>query len=160
MPGMDRPLLVTEWSKHLRSQKAQRAAKSFELVLASIEVDAALARTVKVRRSKGRVELVGKGNLFKARVFPPAVKSVSLARAKRVEFQEPPGLRPKHLDFRARPNELPNAFRQVNRIRRYDLEVGRIWDCRPMSFRRMTATHSPIPHSPGVHAVASIRQRA
>ena len=124
MPGMDRPLLVTEWSKHLRSQKAQRAAKSFELVLASIEVDAALARTVKVRRSKGRVELVGKGNLFKARVFPPAVKSVSLARAKRVEFQEPPGLRPKHLDFRARPNELPNAFRQVNRIRRYDLEVG------------------------------------
>lgn len=124
MPGMDRPLLVTEWSKHLRSQKAQRAAKSFELVLASIEVDAALARTVKMRRSKGRVELVGKGNLFGMRLFPPAVKSLSLARAKRGEFQEPSGLRPKHLDFRALPNALPKALRQANRIRRYDLEVG------------------------------------
>jgi V8-like Glu-specific endopeptidase len=121
---MDRPLLVEEWSRHLKSQKASRAVKSFELVLASIEVDAALARSVKMRRTKGRVELVGRGNTFGTRLFPPAVKSVSLARAKRVEFQEPIGLRPKHLDFRALPKELPKALRQLNRIRRYDLELG------------------------------------
>ena len=117
-----RPLLVEEWSKYLKLQKANRAAKSFELVLASLELDPAHARSVKIRRAKGRVELVGRANDFGARVFPPAVKSVNVTRAKRVEFEELSGLRPKHLDFRPIPQSLPKALRQPNRIRRSDLK--------------------------------------
>ena len=122
MVSNGRPLLVEEWSKYLKSQKANRAAKGFELVLASLDLAPALARSAKIRRAKGRVELVGRGNDFGIRVFPPAVKSVNLARSKRVEFDELTGLRPKHLDFRPIPQELPKALRQPNRIRRYDLK--------------------------------------
>ena len=124
MANYDKPLLVEEWSRYLKSERSERPAKRFELVLASLELDPALARSVKMRRAKGRVELVGRSNTFGTRVFPPAVKSVNLARAKRVEFEEPTGLRPKHLDFRPIPQELPKALRQLNRIRRYDLKLS------------------------------------
>ena len=78
MVSNGRPLLVEEWPKYLKPQKASRTAKGFELVLASLELDPALAGSVKMRRAKGRVELVGRGKDFGVRVFPPAVKSVNV----------------------------------------------------------------------------------
>lgn len=124
MADQERPLLRKEWSKQLKAQKAQRATKGFEVVLASIELDPALARSVNMRRAKGRIELVGRVSTIGTRVFPPAVKSVNLARVKRADFEEPAGLRPKHLDFRAIPQTLPKNLRQPNRVRRYDLQAG------------------------------------
>ncbi len=125
MANADKPMLVEQWSKSLKPQKAQRTAKGFELVLASLELSPAIARSIKLRRTKRVVELVAIGNDFGTRVFPPAVKSVSLARARRIEFEEPIGLRPKHLDFRPIPKELPKTLRQPNRIRRYDLKLDK-----------------------------------
>jgi V8-like Glu-specific endopeptidase len=123
MARQDRPLLVKEWSKQLKSQRAKRSAKRFEVVLATVELEAAAARLVKLRRAKGRVQLVGRVATAGTRIFSPVVRSVNLARAKTREFVEPAGLRPKHLDFRAIPQELPKKLRQPNRVRRYDLRV-------------------------------------
>lgn len=124
MATREKPLLVEEWSKRLKAQRARRPAKGFEMVLASLELSPAVARGVKLRRRDGRVELVGRSADFGTRVFPPAVKAINLARAKRVEFEEPAGLRPKHLDFRPLPKELPRVLRQPNRVRPLDLRVG------------------------------------
>src|SRR5713226_9667338 len=103
MATRERPRLVTEWSKRLKSEKAKRAAKRFDLVLASLDLDAGLARSLKMRRAKGRVELVSRVSTFGTRVFPPAAKVVNLARAKRMDFEDKAGFRPKHLDFRPFP---------------------------------------------------------
>lgn len=120
----DFPMKVEEWSRVLKARKAEPAGKGLELVLASLRLDETLAKSVKLRRSEGRIDLVAKGLSFGTRVFAPAVKSVNLARAKRSEFELPAGLRPTHLDFRATPQTLPKALRQDNRIRRTDLKLG------------------------------------
>jgi V8-like Glu-specific endopeptidase len=121
MPKASKPLLVKEWSKQLKSQKAKRATKSFDVVLASLDVPPELARSVRVRRGKRRIELVGRVSAIGSRFFPPAVKAVNLARVRSVEFEEPSGMRPSHLDFRAIPQQLPRELRQPNRVRRFDL---------------------------------------
>lgn len=118
----DKPLLVREWSRYLKPEKAKRAARGVDLVLASIELSPALARSLEIRRTKGRADVVGRTATIGSRVFPPPVKAVSLARTKPKPFDEPEGLRPSHLDFRAIPEDLPKALRQPNRIRRYDLK--------------------------------------
>ena len=91
------------------------------MVLATLDLDRALARSVKMRKKKGRLEVVGRVFAIGARTFPPTVKSVNVARLKRREFEA--RLRLAHLDFRAVPQELPKKLRQDNRVRRY-LEVG------------------------------------
>jgi V8-like Glu-specific endopeptidase len=122
----DRPLLVKEWARTLRSQTAKASAKNLELVLASVNVDPALGRSLKLRRDHGRVELVGRPARIGTRVFPPAVKTISLARAKRIELASPPeGFRPRHLDFRAIPQQLPKELRQPNRVRPSNLRSRR-----------------------------------
>ncbi len=124
MASENRPLLVEEWPKYLKSHRAERSAKGFELVLASLDLDPALMRSARLRRREGRVEVVARRASFQARVFPPKVKSVSMARAKHIEFEEPAGLRPVHLDFRAIPKALPKSLQQPNRVFHYDLELG------------------------------------
>jgi V8-like Glu-specific endopeptidase len=118
----NRPMLVKEWSRYLKPEKARRAGKGVDLILASLDLPPALARSVEIQRTKGRVDLVGRTAAIGARVFPPAVKAVSLARTKRQSFEEQGGLRPRHLDFRAIPQDLPKALRQPNRVRRFDLK--------------------------------------
>jgi V8-like Glu-specific endopeptidase len=120
----ERPLLVEEWRRVLKDRRAKAPAKAMEIVLASLQLDAAAARGLKLRRSGNRVDLVARAASFERRLFPPAVKAVSAARARRLELTALDGLRPAHLAFRALPRELPKALQQSNRVRRYDLRLG------------------------------------
>jgi V8-like Glu-specific endopeptidase len=119
-----KPLKVTQWRKELKQQRASRASRSFEIVLSSLDLDPRVARSVRLRKSKHRVEVVARKSLFSQRVFPPDIRSVDLKKASRkVEFREPEGFRPKHLDFRAVPKELDRQLRQLNRVRPFNLRV-------------------------------------
>jgi hypothetical protein len=114
-----RPLKFGEWRKHFREERAKRVRDPFEIVLASVHLDAATARSVRVKRRRRRVDVVAKARSFAPRIITPKVRTVDARRARRqVEFREPQGFRPAHLDFRALPKKLPAALRQDNRIRR------------------------------------------
>jgi V8-like Glu-specific endopeptidase len=120
----DRPLLVKEWSRVLKEVKAQPPAKALELVLSSLYLEEAAAKGVKLRRAGNRIDLVLRATDFETRLFPPLVKTINPARAKRLELGKLPGRRVEHLAFRALPRQLPKALRQLNRVRRFDKHPG------------------------------------
>jgi V8-like Glu-specific endopeptidase len=121
MAYVEAPLEVRRWAEMFKAQRARKPAHAMEIVLASMNLDAAAARSARLVRSKGRVDVVAKVSSFGKRVFPPKVRAVDSKRARIVEFDEPEGFRPKHLDFKPIPPKLPKALEQPNRIRRLDL---------------------------------------
>jgi V8-like Glu-specific endopeptidase len=116
---------MSQWKKYLREQRAKRSAKPFEITLASLQLDVATARSLKIKRRGGRVELVAKARSFAPKLITPKVKTVDARRVSREYVSEPEGFRPAHLDFRALPKELAASLRQNNRIRRAGLTARR-----------------------------------
>ena len=120
----NRPLKLSQWKKYFREERAKRAAKPFEITLASLQLDAATARSLKIKRRTGGVELVARTRTFAPKILLPKVKTVDAGRTRRnIELREPQGFRPAHLDFRSLPEELATSLRQTNRIRRVGLKA-------------------------------------
>jgi hypothetical protein len=117
------PLEVSRWADVFKTQRAKKLGKAMEIVLASLNLNAAAARSARLVRSKGRVDVLAKASSFGRRAFPPRVRAVDSRRIRPVDFKEPEGLRPRHLDFRPIPPKLPKALEQPNRVRPFDLRV-------------------------------------
>jgi V8-like Glu-specific endopeptidase len=117
---------MSQWKKYFSEERAKRAPRPFEITLASVQLDAATARSVKLKRKNGRVELLAKTRTFSSKFVTPKVKTVDARRLRRnPEFRELEGFRPAHLDFRALPQELVASLRQTNRIRHAGIKVRR-----------------------------------
>lgn len=125
--GCEAPLKVSQWKKNCKEQRAKPASRPFEITLASLQVDSAIARSLKLKRLKGgRVEVVGKTRSFSPKIIVPKVKTVDARRVRRNgERRDADGYRPAHLDLRALPRELDAALRQDNQVRNAMLKAHR-----------------------------------
>lgn len=119
------PLAVERWTRAFKAERAKKASKPFQINLASFFLDSAIAKSVQVKRAKGRVDIVAKASSFNNRVFAPKVKAMDARKMKRMDFEAPDGFRPMHLDFRALPAKLAKELVQANRVRHPNLRYGR-----------------------------------
>lgn len=126
MPEIEAPIAGQNWLKEVPSLRAQPSERPFEVLLASLSVDAEVAASASVVRSENNtVQLVAKRSNFSQRYFPPSIRALQLGQGKPVELEEPRGYHPPHLDLRPFPKELEPALRQPNRARPLNFHPGK-----------------------------------
>jgi V8-like Glu-specific endopeptidase len=108
------PITFDEWPNVIHEVKAKRAKRKFELPIASALTATNLAKSGRLSRSKGRIEILLRTNQVGQRFFPPPVKTVALdekrVRARKLDEKRLSGFRPDHLAMRPLPKPLPKEL--------------------------------------------------
>lgn len=108
------PLIFGEWPSVIPEVKAKRTKRRFELPIASALTSTNLAKSARLSRSKGRMQVLLKTNQVGRHFFPPSVKTVALdeeeIRGRRLDEKRLSGFRPDHLAMRPLPKRLPEEL--------------------------------------------------
>jgi V8-like Glu-specific endopeptidase len=108
------PLIFGEWPSVIPEVKAKRTKRRFELPIASALTSTNLAKSARLSRSKGRMQVLLKTNQVGRHFFPTSVKTVALdeekIRGRRLDEKRLSGFRPNHLAMRPLPKQLPEEL--------------------------------------------------
>lgn len=122
----DKPIAFKSWRKRIHSVKAKRPKRALELQVGSLVTTPRLAKATRLRRRKGRVDLVVKTNRVGEHVFPASVPTVRLdakrLRGRMLSLERLSGFRPDHLAMRPIPERLT---RDLSVVRGWRREQGR-----------------------------------